>query len=104
MALSRIAFAVGAGLRAVHRAPGAVPARPDRRREGAQEEVREADGQVLRQPGEVPGALHQETGHRAAGGRTLNEHKTVIVGCQKGCQNNRFVRISANIQIFCCLL
>ena len=48
MALSRIAFAVGAGLRAVHRAPGAVPARPDRRREGAQEEVREADGQVLR--------------------------------------------------------
>ena len=73
---SRIHFtllSVGAGLRAVHRAAGAIPARADRRREGAEEDVREADGQVLRQPGEVPGPVHQEAGHGAAGGETSSK-------------------------------
>lgn len=35
---------------------------------GGQEEVREADGQVLSEPGALPQPVHQETGHCTARG------------------------------------
>ena len=72
---------------AVHRAPGELPQGPHRGGERAQEEVREADGQVLRQPGAVPRPVDQEAGHRLAGGRTslssINHIRCLAIGLFK---------------------
>ena len=54
----------------VHRSLGELSQGPHRSGEGAQEKVRKADGQVLRQPGAVPRPFDQKAGHRLARGRT----------------------------------
>ena len=68
-ALGRAWPDAGARLRQLHRAAGDVPQGPGRPGQGEEEEVRQADGKVLREPGALPRPLHQEAGQCAAGGK-----------------------------------
>ena len=71
---------VGQGLRAVHRAFGGIPQQTHRRGQRAEKEVREANGEILRQSRKILGVVHQKTGAILTRGEWVKVHAYVRSG------------------------
>ena len=73
LSLNSPRVAAGPIVRADHLAPRNLPQRGHRGGQGGQEEVREADHEVLPEPGKVPQPLHQEGRPHPARGECLKK-------------------------------
>ena len=67
----------------VHRTPGELSKGSHRGGEGAQKEVRKADGKILREPRAIPRTVDQKTGHRLAGGKESCQSHCLILNMRQ---------------------